>query len=249
MDGQPGEVLPGFLLRHRLPSRPTAAVTGRLRRNLVAILVTAGPTREYLDDVRFLANGSSGRMGFAIATAALAAGHRVTIVLGPVEMPPPAGVDVVRVVSALEMQAAAEQRFDACDIVIAAAAVADHRPAVRLPGKPQKSGKLRLELVPNPDIVAGLAARKGPRIVVGFALESTSASDDQALLRAREKMQRKGMDLVVANRSAAIGIDRTAAVLLWADGRQIDVAETTKAGLAEEIVAAAVQLWQDRGRR
>ena len=98
-------------------------------------------------------------MGFAIAAAAAAAGHRVTMVLGPVELPPPAGVQVVRVVSALEMQAAAEQHFDACDILIAAAAVADYRPAARLTGKPPKGASLHLELVPNPDIVKGLAAR------------------------------------------------------------------------------------------
>jgi phosphopantothenoylcysteine decarboxylase/phosphopantothenate--cysteine ligase len=90
---------------------------------MVAILITAGPTREYLDDVRYLSNGSSGRMGFALAVAALAAGHQPTLVLGPTELSPPAGAAVVRVVSALEMQAAAERAFAAADVVIAAAAV------------------------------------------------------------------------------------------------------------------------------
>jgi phosphopantothenoylcysteine decarboxylase / phosphopantothenate---cysteine ligase len=216
---------------------------------LVAILVTAGPTREYLDDVRFLANGSSGRMGLAIAAAAAAAGHRVTMVLGPVELPPPPGVDVVPVVSALDMQAAAASRFDACDVLIAAAAVADYRPAARLPGKPAKGASLRLELVPNPDIVAGLAARKGGRVVVGFALESAATAEAEALARAREKLQRKGLDLVVCNSSAVIGSDQGEAVLLWADGRRSQLGRASKAGLAEQIVAAAVQLWQDRHRR
>jgi len=216
---------------------------------LVAILVTAGPTREYLDDVRFLANGSSGRMGCAIAAAGAAAGHRVTMVLGPVELSPPPGVEVIPVVSALEMQAAAERRFDACDVLIAAAAVADYRPASRLPGKPAKGAGLHLELVPNPDIVAGLAARKGGRVVVGFALESAATAEAEALLRAREKLENKGLDLVVCNSSAVIGSEKGEAVLLWADGRRADLLRATKTGLAEQIVAAAVQLWQDRHRR
>ena len=144
---------------------------------MATILVTAGPTREYLDDVRFLANGSTGRMGFAIASAAAAAGHRVTLVLGPVEASPPAGVDVVHVVAALEMQAEAERHFDACDILIAAAAVADYRPAQRLAGKPPKGGSLHLELVPNPDIVAGLALdlrSRGHRNLLGLWSEQRS---------------------------------------------------------------------------
>ncbi|MBL8752315.1 MAG: phosphopantothenoylcysteine decarboxylase, partial [Planctomycetes bacterium] len=143
---------------------------------MVSILITAGPTREYLDDVRFLSNGSSGRMGCALAEAARQAGCRVTLVLGPVEVSPPSGVTVVPVVSALEMQAAAERAFADCDAVIAAAAVGDWRPATRAAGKPARGpDELVLRLIPNPDIVAGLAGRKGRRIVVGFALESAAA--------------------------------------------------------------------------
>jgi phosphopantothenoylcysteine decarboxylase/phosphopantothenate--cysteine ligase len=158
-------------------------------------------------------------------------------------------VEVIPVVSALEMQAAAERCFDACDVMIAAAAVADYRPAARLPGKPAKGASLHLELVPNPDIVAGLAARKGGRVVVGFALESAATAEAEALVRAREKLQHKGLDLVVCNSSAVIGSDQGEAVLLWADGRRTGLGRATKTGLAEQIVAAAVQLWQDRHRR
>ena len=135
-------------------------------------MITAGPTREYLDDVRFLSNGSSGRMGCALAEAAMADGHEAWLVLGPVEIAAPPGARVRAVTSALEMQAAADDWFERCQIAIAAAAVADWRPAHRQPGKPRHGALARLDLVPNPDIVAGLGARKGARVVVGFALES-----------------------------------------------------------------------------
>ncbi len=213
---------------------------------MVAILITAGPTREYLDDVRFLSNGSSGRMGFALAAAALADGHEVYLVLGPVERPAPDGARVQAVTSALEMQAAADDWFERCDIAIAAAAVADWRPARRQPGKPRHGATERLELVPNPDIVAGLGARKGIRVVVGFALESAAASWNQAVERGREKLSRKGLDLVVCNRADAIGSDGGAAVLLFADGRRIDMERQDKLATAQVIVRAAVEL---RARR
>src|SRR5262245_19801493 len=155
---------------------------------MVAILITAGPTREYLDDVRFLSNGSTGRMGCALEEAALADGHETYLVLGPVERQVSAAVRVRPVTSALEMQAAADEWFERCQIAIAAAAVADWRPARRHPGKPRHSVFERLDLVPNPDIVAGLGARKGDRVVVGFALESASASMQQAVDRGKEKL-------------------------------------------------------------
>lgn len=216
---------------------------------MVSILVTAGPTREHIDDIRFLANGSTGTMGHALAAAGLAAGHRVAVVLGPgcVAMPP--GVEVDQVTSALEMQAAADRRFSGCDVLIAAAAVSDYRPARRLSGKPPKAGAWQLELVPNPDIVAGLAARKGPRVVVGFALEAAGTDPAAAEQRARDKLARKQLDLVVHNSSEAIGAAAAAAVLLWADGRRQEVPATDKAALAARIVDAAVQLWQAGQRR
>jgi phosphopantothenoylcysteine decarboxylase/phosphopantothenate--cysteine ligase len=213
---------------------------------MVSILVTAGPTREYIDDVRFLANGSSGRMGCALATEALASGHRVAVILGPVEVDPPSGAAVDRVVSALEMQAAAERRFPSCDVLIAAAAVADYRPRTRSPGKPPRAGPMTLELVPNPDIVAGLAARKGPRVVVGFALETVAADMESAVARARDKLARKGLDLVVCNRTDALGADAGEAVLLWADGRREDIGRQEKARIARRVIEAAVQLFGQR---
>jgi phosphopantothenoylcysteine decarboxylase/phosphopantothenate--cysteine ligase len=214
---------------------------------MVSILITAGPTREHLDDVRFLSNASSGRMGYALATAARDAGHRVTLILGPVEQAPPSGVTVVPVVSALQMQAAAQQAFAAADVLIAAAAVADWRPAVRAPGKPAKAaGRQVLELVPNPDIVAGLAAARGARAVVGFALESTAAGMPAALARGRRKLLDKGLDLVVVNLHDAIGSAESEVVLCHADGRDEALPRQDKTATAARIVAAAVAQWTRR---
>ncbi|MCA8965820.1 MAG: hypothetical protein H6838_08815 [Planctomycetes bacterium] len=214
---------------------------------MVSILITAGPTREYLDDVRYLSNGSSGRMGCALAAAALASGHAATMVLGPVDVPPPDGAEVRAVVSALEMQAAAERAFATADVVLAAAAVADWRPAQRQQGKPARAaGSWQLELVPNPDIVAGLAARKGGRVVAGFALESTAAGLPAAIARGREKLVRKGLDLVVVNLHDAIGSDDSEVVLCFADGRDEALPRQDKSATAARIVAAAVDLWQQQ---
>lgn len=214
---------------------------------MVAILITAGPTREYLDDVRFLSNASSGRMGCALAEAALAAGHRVTLVLGPVEVAPPAGAQVVPVVSALAMQAAAERAFAAVDVAIAAAAVADWRPAERRAGKPaRQAGSTTLELVPNPDIVAGLAAHKGARVVFGFALESAAAGMSAAIARGRQKIVHKQLDAVVVNLHDAIGAEAAEFVLCHADGRDEALPRTSKREAAARIVAAAVASWRSR---
>jgi phosphopantothenoylcysteine decarboxylase / phosphopantothenate---cysteine ligase len=214
---------------------------------MVSILITAGPTREYLDDVRFLSNGSSGRMGFALANACKRAGHAVTLVLGPVELAPPHDVEIVPVVSALEMQEHANRVFARSDIAIAAAAVSDWRPAHREPGKPARGAATRaLELVPNPDIVAGLAAAKHRRVVVGFALESARAGMAAAVARGRDKLARKRLDLVVVNLHDTIGADAAEFVLCHADGRDEALPRSDKESAAARIVAAAVQLWRAR---
>ena len=214
---------------------------------MVSILITAGPTREYLDDVRFLSNGSSGRMGCALADAARAAGHRTTLVLGPVELAPPAGVTVVPVVSALEMQGAAARAFAACDVLIAAAAVCDWRPALRHAGKPARgAGNVTLQLVPNPDIVAGLAAQKQRRVVVGFALESSAAGMPAAIARGRAKLAAKRLDLVVVNLHDTIGSGHARLVVCHGDGRDEALPDMDKEAAAAHVVAAAVHLWGAR---
>ena len=185
-----------------------------------AVLVTAGPTREHLDDVRFLSNGSTGKMGYAIAAAARDAGCRVILVSGPSALAPPAGVEVVHVVSALEMLAACAARVADCDMVFAVAAVADHRPKVRHSGKPQKVDTYTLELVPNPDIVATLARTAGRRLLVGFALDAVGADLETQRARARAKLLRKGLDLIVRNDASALGGDSSASEVLDAHGGQ-----------------------------
>ena len=159
-------------------------------------LVSAGPTREFVDPVRFLSNRSTGRMGFAVAAAAAAAGHEVALVSGPVELPPPPGLAALdRVVSAREMLAALRSRLAWCDALVMTAAVADFRPARRSARKIRKGAMPEaLRLVRNPDILASLLPRKGGRIFVGFAAET-----DDVLGSAAAKLARKGLDLIVAN--------------------------------------------------
>lgn len=159
------------------------------------VLVTAGPTREHLDPVRFLSNPSSGRMGFALAEEAAARGARVTLVSGPSSLPDPEGLTTVRVTSAEDMLAACREAFADADVLVAAAAVSDFRPKHRHDAKQAKASvPLHLELERTPDILATLAARKGDRFVIGFAAQTGDPRD-----AAREKLRAKNLDLIVAN--------------------------------------------------
>ena len=212
---------------------------------MVTVLITAGPTREHLDDVRFLSNGSTGRMGYALARAAAAAGHRALLVSGPVELADPVGVETTRIESALEMRDAVMERLPRAEVVIGAAAVSDFRFARRWPGKPPKSADpLRVELVPNPDIIAEVGAAAGRRIVVGFALESPEDGGPEGVLaRGRAKLERKRLDAIAVNTTAALGADRSQIVLLFADGGSREFPPQDKDATAAELVAAAVDLW------
>lgn len=206
-----------------------------MRRRL-RVLVTAGPTREHVDPVRYLTNESSGRMGFELAAAARRAGHAVTLVTGPVQLPTPRGVERVDVVSARDMLAAARRAFRGADALLMCAAVADWRPLRKRAGKWRKEGVrqeiAKIELVRNPDILATLAARKGRRVVVGFALE-TGAGE----ARARRKLARKKADYIVLNDAAVLGAARTTVTVLGRDGSRRRLAGVTKRAAAEAIVA------------
>jgi phosphopantothenoylcysteine decarboxylase/phosphopantothenate--cysteine ligase len=160
------------------------------------VLITAGATREEIDPVRFLSNRSSGRMGFALAEAALRRGAEVTVVAGSTAAEPPGGIQFIRALSAEDMRAAVIKEIPHATLFIAAAAVSDYRPVKRAPGKIKKSDEsLTLTLEPTPDILAEVAAsRRRGLIVVGFAAET-----DDVLRHAREKLQRKNLDMVVAN--------------------------------------------------
>ncbi len=201
------------------------------------ILVSAGPTRERVDPVRFLSNDSSGRMGFAIAEAAARAGHRVTLVAGPVQLPTPPGVRRIDVESAREMLAALKRAWRGSDALFMAAAIADWRPARRLAGKWRaKDGgaaTARLDLVRNPDVLRSLTGGKRDprRTVVAFALETGDGER-----RARAKLARKGADWIVLNAPAALNSARTSVRILGADGLDFEIANAPKTAVARRLV-------------
>jgi phosphopantothenoylcysteine decarboxylase / phosphopantothenate---cysteine ligase len=201
----------------------------------VKILVSAGPTREWIDDVRFLSNESSGAMGFAIAEAARDRGHDVTLVLGPTERTPPARVRIVPVESAADMHTACLAAFLEADAAFMVAAVADFRPENRVPGKIKKDAdRLLLALVKNPDILADLGRMRGRRSLVGFALEA--APPDEALANARGKLVAKGADLIVLNRPASFGGSVAHDVVLVTEREAVPLGDLAKARLAERLV-------------
>ncbi|MDE2143198.1 MAG: hypothetical protein KGJ84_12385 [Elusimicrobia bacterium] len=208
-----------------------AALRGR------RVLITSGPTREYLDPVRYLTNASSGAMGFALASAARALGAKVVVVSGPTVLPAPRGVTVVRVVGAREMRRETLKRSRAAALVIGAAAVSDWRFAAFSPHKiKRRPGKLRLTVVPNPDIIKDAASRRRPgQVFVGFALETRRAE-----VQARAKLVRKGLDLVVANGPGNIASGRARVTLVSRRGAR-SITEGSKARVARAIIAEAVK--------
>ncbi len=199
------------------------------------VLVSAGPTREWVDPVRFLSNASSGKMGFAIAAEAARRGCAVTLVAGPVALETPTGVRRIDVESAREMLAVLRREFRRADALFMAAAVADWRPARRLGGKWRaKDGGAAgatLALVRNPDVVATLARRKGARSVVAFALETGSG-----LRRARGKLVRKNADFIVLNDASVLNSERATVTILGQDGTVQRVERRTKRAVAAKLV-------------
>lgn len=208
----------------------TAALSGK------HVVITAGPTREALDPVRYLSNHSSGKMGFAIARACVEAGARVTLIAGPVSLATPDRVDRVNVTSALEMLAAAQTAAAGADIFIATAAVADYRPRDVAGQKIKKSSDaITLELVKNPDIVATIAALPARPFMVGFAAET-----EKVVEHAREKLLRKQLDMIACNDVARgdIGFqsDDNALTVIWKDG-DVALEKASKASIARQLVA------------
>lgn len=196
------------------------------------VLVTAGPTREHLDDVRFISNPSTGKMGYAVAAAAAEAGHHVVLVSGPVDLAPPPGVRLIRVVSAVEMRDAVASAFADCDCLVMTAAVSDYRPATRLAGKLKKTSEtLDLKLVRNPDILAEFGAKKGRRRIVGFALEAEDGERN-----AVAKLRAKHMDWVVLNSPTAFGAERADVTILARNGERTVLEGTSKLDIARKIM-------------
>jgi len=201
------------------------------------VLITAGPTFEPIDPVRGITNTSSGKMGYAIAAAAHAAGAEVTLVSGPTALPTPWGVTRIDASRALDMLEAVEQQVAACDVFIAVAAIADYRPATPATQKLKKSGHaMTLELVENPDILARVASLPNAPYCVGFAAET-----DAVLEHAAAKRQRKGIPLIIANRAQdTLGADTAAVTLIDAAG-QHPLPEAPKTEIARQIIAHIAQ--------
>jgi phosphopantothenoylcysteine decarboxylase / phosphopantothenate---cysteine ligase len=220
-------------------------VAARAPRTLegLKVLVSAGPTFEDIDPVRFIGNRSSGRMGFAVAAAAAARGAAVTLVAGPVSLPTPAGVDRVDVRSAAQMRDAVLSRAASNDVFVSAAAVGDYRPEQPSDHKIKKDGAkaLGLTLVPNPDIIAEVAHLPRRPFVVGFAAETEDVER-----HALAKLEKKGIDLIAANEvGGACGFESedNALTLLWAGGREV-LGRADKHALADRLLARVVERMQ-----
>jgi phosphopantothenoylcysteine decarboxylase/phosphopantothenate--cysteine ligase len=207
----------------------------------VKILITAGPTHEPIDAVRYISNRSSGRMGLALCSAALDAGHHVTAILGPVEPAVPPDVRRIDVQTAEEMHAAVLAEFPRHDLLIMAAAVADFRPVKSTADKMVRAGKLTIECEATPDILAaaGRSKRSNQR-TVGFSLESAGN-----LARSREKLIRKNLDLIVYNPIDTMNSATIESVLLWPSGEQEVLASRSKSGFAAVLIARSEALWRD----
>lgn len=200
---------------------------------MARILITSGPTRQYLDPVRYLTNASSGRMGKALAKAALALGHEVVVVSGPVEVTYPASARVVSVISTEDMLVAAAREFDTCDGLIGAAAPCDYRPVRVEDHKIAKTGlPVDLHLIETEDVVATLGDKKGRRWVVGFALET-----EDHRLRALAKLERKHCDLVVSNGAEAISALDNNVEIIAPDGQVLAALSGSKEHVAHGILA------------
>jgi len=217
----------------------------RIRRDFEGqrVLLTAGPTQEAIDPVRYLTNRSSGRMGYAVAEAAAQRGARVILISGPTSLDTPANVSRVDVRTAAEMLDAVEQNFAEATIAIFAAAVADYRPTAAALSKIKRSSEqgITLELVPNTDILAAMSRKKGSRLVVGFAAETDHVAEN-----ARKKLKDKDADLIVANDVTAEGagfdVDTNVVTLFSRDGRDLPLARLSKREVAHRILDEVVRL-------
>jgi phosphopantothenoylcysteine decarboxylase/phosphopantothenate--cysteine ligase len=204
------------------------------------VLITAGPTREKIDPVRYITNRSSGRMGYALTEAALRRGARVLLVTGPTSIVPPNAAEVTRIETADQMRAAVLQLLSQATIVIKTAAVSDYRPKAAAVQKLKRSGPMSLELEPTTDILAELAAKKSTQLIVGFAAET-----ENVLENARKKLAKKSLDAIVVNDVSRDGVgfdsDRNAVTILTQD-EVLEVPEATKWEVAQRVLDQIVKL-------
>ncbi len=249
LDPEVGPLASGQIAQGRLPAE--SKILDAVHASLISqrdwqgqrVLVSAGPTQEPIDPVRFISNRSSGKMGYAIAEAARDRGAEVILVTGPSALTPPPRVTTVPVNTASEMSDALNRHFPTATILIMAAAVADFRPKMTAGQKLKKQGKpeLVLELEATPDILAMLSARRTSQIVIGFAAET-----EQVLSHAKDKLRGKGLDLIIANdvsrAGGGFGSDDNAVVILSASGEQKVLGLMPKRRLADEILTAVQEL-------
>lgn len=203
------------------------------------ILITAGPTHEPIDAVRFIGNRSSGQMGAALASAALDAGHQVTLVLGPITAIMPVAPRRIDVETAAEMRQSVLEEFPRHDLLIMAAAVADYRPKTALPDKLARGGNLLIECEATEDIVAAAGQiKRANQRTVGFSLEAGGN-----IARSREKLINKKLDLIVYNPMATINSAMIESILLWRDGKTEELPARPKSQFASELIERAASLF------
>jgi phosphopantothenoylcysteine decarboxylase/phosphopantothenate--cysteine ligase len=209
------------------------------------VVVTAGPTREAIDPVRYLTNRSSGKMGFAVARAARRAGARVTLIAGPVSLPTPPGIERVDVESAAQMDAATGEAVAGADVFIASAAVADYRPTDPAERKIKKTeASLSIDLTRTPDVLAGVAAREDRPFTVGFAAETNDVEAN-----ARKKLEGKGLDMIAANRvgeGVGFDCDDNELQVIWPGGES-RLGPADKGVLADALIALIAGRLEERG--
>ena len=202
----------------------------------IRCLITAGPTREFIDPVRYISNPSTGKMGFSIAEAALEAGWNVDLVAGPVALEEPKGAILYPVITAEEMLHQVDALFDACDVLIMTAAVSDFRPVIQYAHKEKKGETpMNIEFERTTDILKTMSERKAHQTVVGFAAET-----ENVITYAKEKLASKNLDFIVANEVGRAGsgfaADTNEVLLIAADGSSIKLGPSTKSAIAEELI-------------
>ncbi|MFH1753744.1 MAG: phosphopantothenoylcysteine decarboxylase [Candidatus Omnitrophota bacterium] len=214
-------------------------------RRFSRVLVTAGPTRERLDSVRYISNFSTGNMGYALAAASLDKGYKVTLISGPTQLKRPKGARFIPVEDASEMERAVKANIKKADCLFMAGAVSDWRPTKRISGKIRKAGKksMTLRLVPNPDILREIGRAKGKKLIAGFALESSEADK-----RAEAKLKDKNLDLIVANsvgKKTPFGSGKTDVTIIDRRGKRERIEGATKKNIARKILKRAERLWRE----
>ncbi len=209
-------------------------------------LITAGGTREYIDPVRFISNASSGKMGYALARAALRAGHKVTLITTPVAQRPPKAAKIINVETAAQMSTALKKHFPKCDYLIMAAAVSDYTPIRPAKTKIKRTDKsLTINLKPTVDILAWAGKHKnesratghGPRIVVGFALE-----DKDLRKNAEKKLKQKNLDMIIANKPSAIAADKSTVHIKTPNSAWLKITNATKPNIAKRVINLTLKI-------